>query len=81
MRLSDYPRFIYTLRKRDPIINELRSMLYRYAGRDIRQWRENRNLSIRQLSELIGYSKTTIEDAESGRRNPTSVIMRIILIK
>lgn len=44
----------------------------------IREIREQQNMSIRQLAELSGVSKSHISDIESGRRMPTVYILCVL---
>lgn len=40
------------------------------VGENIRRIRQERNLTQRQLGEMVGASETYIRAYESGRRNP-----------
>lgn len=45
---------------------------------DIKQERENYNLSTEQMAELLGVSKRTVEAWESGARNPSKQVKMLI---
>ena len=46
----------------------------------IKEVREQQKLSIRQLAELSGVSKSHISDIESGRRMPTVYILCVLAV-
>lgn len=52
--------------------------LYKDIGKEIKKWRRIRNLSLREASIQLGISKTSINDAELGRKNPLGVISQIL---
>lgn len=46
----------------------------------IKEVREQQKLSIRQLAELSGVSKSHISDIESGHRMPTVYILCVLAV-
>lgn len=46
----------------------------------IREVREKKSISIRQLAELSGVSKSHISDIENGRRIPTVYILCVLAV-
>lgn len=46
----------------------------------IREVREQHKMSIRQLAELSGVSKSHISDIENGRRIPTVYILCVLAV-
>ncbi|MGX8267415.1 helix-turn-helix domain-containing protein [Anaerostipes caccae] len=49
---------------------------------EIRTWhaRHDKNLSLKQLQDLTGISKTTLNDIENGKQSPTLDQLEIIAI-
>jgi len=47
-------------------------------GKRIKQRREVLNLTIRDLADITGLSKTTISQIETGRGNPTFEVLQNI---
>ncbi len=45
---------------------------------DIKQERTKRNLSIQDMADLLGVSKRTVEAWESGLRNPSTQVKKLI---
>ncbi len=43
--------------------------LQRAVGRNLRRWRQARNMSQEQLAELLGYHRTYVGGIERGERN------------
>lgn len=48
------------------------------AGRNLRQYRQERSFSQRKLASLSGLSKQTIVDLESGNGNPTLATLEVL---
>ena len=46
------------------------------VGENIRRIRQERNLTQRQLGEMVGASKAYIQVYESGRRNPSHHLLK-----
>ena len=46
----------------------------------IREVREEKGMSIRQLAELSGVSKSHISDIESGRKMPTIYVLCVLAV-
>ncbi len=47
---------------------------------DIKQERTKRNLSVQEMADLLGSSKRTVEAWESGLRNPSPQVKKLIEI-